>query len=191
MAKIRFNRFNHHIIQRKGKHITAFVVFFLYFYLQTLSFATMKPTFHLIFSFVILLAGCATEQKEVVISGHYSGQPREHIASTATVSGVIHREFTGHAELCPEGNFSFTRTTEHPALVSFLFYGSPSLIVEPGGEYHVQLFFDPSEGFEMDGDFCDVQVFYNSFKHQDPRACIYEYPDDITNYRAVNKALLA
>ncbi len=25
----------------------------------------------------------------------------------------------------------------------------------------------------------------------DPRACIYEYPDDITNYRAVNKALLA
>jgi len=147
------------MISRKAKIITAFVVFFVYFYFKTYLFATMKPIFNLILLLVILLAGCATEQKEVVISGHYSGQPRERIASTETVNGVVHRDFTDHAELCPEGNFSFTRTTERPAFVNFLFYGSPSLIVEPGGEYHVQLFFDPSEGFEMDGEFCDIQVF--------------------------------
>jgi len=151
----------------------------------------MNSIIKLLFLFIILLAGCATEQKQVVISGHYSGQPRERIASTATVNGVVHRYFTDHAELCAEGNFSFTRTTERPAFVSFLFYGSPSLIVEPGREYFVKLFFDPSEGFEMDGELCDIQAFYNSFNHQDPRACIYEYPFDISNYQAVNKALLA
>ena len=191
MAERLFNHSCNPMISRKAKIITAFVVFFVYFYFKTYLFATMKPIFNLILLLVILLAGCTTEQKEVVISGHYSGQPRERIASTETVNGVVHRDFTDHAELCPEGNFSFTRTTERPAFVNFLFYGSPSLIVEPGGEYHVQLFFDPSEGFEMDGEFCDIQAFYNSFNHQDPRACIYEYPFDISNYQAVNKALLA
>ncbi len=151
----------------------------------------MNLTFKLLFLLVVLLTGCAREQKEVVISGHYSGQPRERIASTATVNGVVHRYFTDHAELCPEGNFTFTRITDRPAFVNFLFYGAPSLIVEPGREYFVELFFDPSQGFEMDGDFCDIQAFYNAFNHQDPRACIYEYPFDISNYQAVNKVLLA
>jgi len=34
----------------------------------------MNSTIKLIFLLVILLTGCATEQREVVVSGHYSGQ---------------------------------------------------------------------------------------------------------------------
>ena len=191
LAEGDFNHSYNPMINKKGKNITALVVFFMYFYFKTFICAPMKPIFNLILLLVILLAGCATEKKEVVISGHYSGQSREKIASTETVNGIVHRYFTSHAELCPEGNFSFTRTTERPAFVNFLFYGAPSLIVEPGSEYYVELFYDPSEGFEMDGEISDIQAFYNAFNHQDPRACIYEYPFDISDYQAVNKALLA
>ncbi len=147
--------------------------------------------FVLITGLIFFFAGCGPEPREAVISGNYSGHPIERIQFTTPVNGVTNRFFTDVTELCPEGNFSFTVTTDRPVFVTLNFYGAPSLIVEPGGEYHLELSLDPDQGFEMNGDLCDIQAFYNTFNHEDPRSCVYNYSDDISNYRAINKGMLA
>ena len=153
----------------------------------------MKTSFRFIWiiGLVYFLTGCVPEPQEAVVSGTYSGHPIEKIQFTTPVNGVTNRFFSDVTEVCPEGNFRFTVTTDRPVFVNLNFYGAPSLIVEPGGTYHLELLLDPDQGFEMNGNFSDIQAFYNTFNHEDPRSCVYNYSDDISNYRIVNEGLLA
>ncbi len=150
-----------------------------------------RQTFKLFLISLILLSGCASDRNKVVITGEFTGRIPEQIISTVPVNGAVHISFQERENLYPNENFTIVRRTDRPAFVSFIYYASPPLIIEPGQKYNLHLNFDPSVGFEMGGELSDVQLFYNSFNHESPRSCIYDYADDISNYAIVNEGLLA
>lgn len=133
--------------------------------------------------------GCSADKNEVIIQGQFLGEHPKEIGFTYPVNGTSFEGFTEKTELDTTGYFQIILQIERPALISFLSFGSPSLIIEPGNMYDISLSLNETNLLEIGGNISEVQKAYSSFSHQHPMSCLYSYGEEITEYNSIKRNL--
>jgi hypothetical protein len=140
---------------------------------------------------IALLLSCSSEKNEVIITGRFLGEHPEEFGVTVPDSGTCYEGFTDRIRPDSTGNFKIILHADGPALVSFLFYDSPPLIVEPGNTYEIILNRNANHFVEMSGNLTETQKAYAALPHQHPMSCLYSYGEEFTNYLSIKQKLQA
>ncbi len=149
-------------------------------------------TMRFIFTVLIaLLLSCNAERNEVIITGRFLGEHPDEIGYTYPVNGTSFEGFVDRVKLDSLGQLQISLQVDRPALINFLYFGSPSLIIEPGNKYEISLNRNKDNVLEISGSICETQKVYSSFPHQHPMSCLYSYGEEFTNYSSITQKLHA
>lgn len=139
---------------------------------------------------MVLFSCCNRSQSgEVTIKGQFVENIPEMLRYTVPVNGTVFEGFYEEVTLDSLGGFEIHLELERPALISFRYYDSPSLIVEPGKHYDIILNLNKDRKLSIEGDLGNVQKFFNELPHENPLTCLYSFGDEISNYNEINKRL--
>jgi len=134
---------------------------------------------------------CTVERNEVIITGEFLGEHPKDIGYTYPVNGTSFEGFTERVGLDSLGHFQINVQVDSPALMNFLYFGSPSLIIEPGRKYEISLSRNKNNVLEIGGSISETQKVYSGFPHQHPMSCLYSYGEEFTNYNSIAQKLNA
>ncbi len=147
-------------------------------------------TMKLIFTvFIALLLSCNAERNEVIITGRFLGEHPDEIGYTYPVNGTSFEGFVNRVKLDSLGQFQISLQVDRPALINFLYFGSPSLIVEPESNYDIVLSRNTQNVVEINGSLTEAQKVYSGLPHQHPMWCLYSYGEEFTNYHSIKQKL--
>ncbi len=137
----------------------------------------------------VLFLSCSAERNDVVISGQFLGEHPEELWYTLPVNGNSFEGFVKSEKPDSSGRFSIRVNVDEPALIDFLYLGSPSLIIEPGSNYEISLSLNTDNILEIGGNPGEAQKLYSGFSHQHPMSCLYSYGEEFTNYHSIRQKL--
>jgi hypothetical protein len=147
----------------------------------------------LIVTLLFIFLGCNKSQAgEVNITGQFVGNIPEKFAYTVPVNGVAFEGFAERVTLDSLGRFQINFVVERPVLINFLYFDSPSLIVEPGKHYDIILNLSTDLKLSIEGNLGQVQEFYNGLLHIHPRSCIFSFgSQEVSKYLEIRQELKA
>ncbi len=149
----------------------------------------MKPILLIIALLAAVQFSCSRIENQVVITGQFSGDIPDSFRHTLPVNSTSYEGFYGSVTPDTSGNFKVMIDTDRPALINFLYLGSPSLIIEPGNHYEITLALKPDGSLELGGDLSRAQEVYSALPHQHPMSCLYSYGEEFTNYHSIKQNL--
>jgi len=128
----------------------------------------------------------------VTINGQFVGNFPERLPYTVPVNGVAFRGFFETVTLDSLGRFEIRLEVEKPVLINFLYWDSPSLIIEPNKNYDIILSLSPERLLRIEGSLDETQEFYNSLVHTHPMRCIFAIGShDVSEYTEKSQELQA
>lgn len=128
----------------------------------------------------------------VTINGQIVGNFPESLPYSVPVNGVAFRGFFETVMLDSLGRFEIHLEIEKPVLINFLYWDSPSLIIEPNKHYDIILSLCPERLLRIEGSLNNIQKFYNSLVHTHPMRCIFTIGShDVSEYTEKSQELLA
>jgi hypothetical protein len=140
--------------------------------------------------YATLLISCAGNNNEVVIWGQVMGELPQKLGHTVPVNGTCFHFFNNEIESDSLRRFEIITQIDKPSFINFLFSDSPSLIVEPGKKYDIILDINPIKGYcNLKGETGKVQAFYNNQMHTNPRSCLFNFSEDLSQYNIIQKKL--